>query len=140
MRIWTNRTVRWDSSCLPADLGSGLGSRVDAELRKNPLGVMPGSMSADLQGFGDDGIRAPLGQQDGHFQLPGGKSILKLKVRISSVLTFIPDRANACPAVLLKLVSELAHDVERASYLIDKGLAVLPEDGEGVENVSETIE
>jgi hypothetical protein len=103
---------------------------VHPELGKNPLRVMPGRVSADLKRVRDRRVGAALRQKYRYFQLPCSKAVTELKVRVPGALGAVSARPGQRGVVVLKLVSELAHLVERPANLIDQGLAVSSESGE----------
>lgn len=58
-----------------AEKGAGRGPGMHAQLGKDPLGMVPGSVGADLQRRGDCDVGSSLCYQHCDLDLPGGEPI-----------------------------------------------------------------
>jgi hypothetical protein len=99
-------------------------ARVDFELGKDPLGVMPRGVTADAKLPCYGGIGLPSSQQLCHFELASGKAISLAQIvrpDLTNRIASLPGRLGS------ELNSELTHLVERTAKLVNQVPTVLAE-------------
>jgi hypothetical protein len=111
---------------------------VNAELRQNPLGVVPRRVSADVQRRGDRGVGPALCQQGRDFHFTRRKTVPHLQVRHAALGGPIPAIA-AFAALLLKVSAKFSHLSQGFPDLLDQNLPVLSQVGESREEVGQPI-
>jgi hypothetical protein len=100
--------------------------------------MMACGVGTDPESGGNGRVGSALGKQIRDFCFPGREVVLALEVRKAATPWAGTPAAYQAP-VLLELLPEFTHLIQRHPNLIDQDLAILPENCKGRQQVLETI-
>jgi hypothetical protein len=110
---------------------------MNSQFGKDPLSMMAGRVTADVQCSCDCGVRSALGEKHGHFHFPAGQAVTLLQVGRPTGSSVAAGRCS--PANFLKLGPQGTHFVERGTELLNQLLTVSPKTAERRQKIGKAI-